>query len=76
MENTDKDRWMLVQPSCTALSTFNPLRKLVDKLKIQPPPDREYISLALGKSVLFAMFTVLFDQAIRPYSKISKRIKK
>jgi tyrosine aminotransferase len=36
--------------SLVAANTVNPIRSIVDNLKVKPNPDKEMISLALGKN--------------------------
>ncbi|CAH0388834.1 unnamed protein product [Bemisia tabaci] len=46
------DKWS-VKPSLIARSTFNPIRDIVDNLKIEPNPSKEFIPLSLGDPTVF-----------------------
>lgn len=48
IDNSNESVWKKVEISTTAANTSNPIRKLVDKLKISPPSEKDFISLALG----------------------------
>ena len=37
-----------IEPALVARRTQNPIRNIVDQLKVQPHPDKPMISLALG----------------------------
>lgn len=49
-----------------AENTFNPIRSIVDSMKITPNPDKPMISLSIGKIVtkllLFSQLKILFRQ--------------
>ena len=38
----------VIESSSTAKNTFNPIRNIVDKCKVNPNPDKKVISLSLG----------------------------
>jgi len=40
----------MIKASSTAKNTFNPIRNIVDKLKVDPNPEKKLISLSLGKN--------------------------
>jgi tyrosine aminotransferase len=42
-----------IQTSIVALRTKNPIRQIVDNLKVNPNPEKEFISLALGDPTTF-----------------------
>lgn len=50
IDNSNESIWKQVEISSTAANTSNPIRKLVDRLKISPPPGMDLISLALGSN--------------------------
>lgn len=43
-----KARWS-VKPSDMANNTFNPIRAIVDSMKVKPNPDKTMISLSIGE---------------------------
>jgi tyrosine aminotransferase len=45
-----------IKASKVSLRTRNPIRAIVDSLKVQPHPDKEFISLALGDPTTFGNF--------------------
>jgi tyrosine aminotransferase len=44
---------MELLPSVVAARTRNPIRQIVDNLKVHPNPEKEFISLALGDPTTF-----------------------
>lgn len=61
---TDNDRavktlgWNL-QPSTVARNVLNPIRQIVDGMKISPNPNKEMIPLTIGRfSRIIVMFSV------------------
>ena len=47
---------MDIPASTVSLSTRNPIRAIVDSLKVVPNPNKEFISLALGDPTVFGNF--------------------
>ncbi|XP_049642366.1 tyrosine aminotransferase [Suncus etruscus] len=47
-----KARWS-VQPSVMANKTFNPIRAIVDTMKVKPNPNKTTISLSIGDPTVF-----------------------
>lgn len=43
-----KKKWH-IPASKTAKETFNPIRAIVDTMKVQPNPDKKMIALSIGK---------------------------
>ena len=41
------------EASSTAKNTFNPIRNIVDRLKVQPNPGKALISVSLGDPTVF-----------------------
>ena len=54
MPNTEKSRstWP-VRASDFSKSTFNPIRSIVDSMKIEPHPDKHMIALSIGKDIFW-----------------------
>uniref|UniRef100_A0A8C6Z1X6 Tyrosine aminotransferase n=1 Tax=Nothoprocta perdicaria TaxID=30464 RepID=A0A8C6Z1X6_NOTPE len=50
-----KPRWA-VRASEMSKKTFNPVRAIVDSMKVEPNPKKAMISLSLGKTLLFFNF--------------------
>ena len=50
--NSDSN-WPMIKKSSVAQSTTNPIRNVVDRLKIPPNPEKEVISLGLGDPTMF-----------------------
>jgi hypothetical protein len=46
-----KRQWV-VRASDFAKSTFNPIRSIVDSMKLEPHPDKHMIALSIGKKLL------------------------
>lgn len=44
-----KARWS-VKPSDMSNKTFNPIRTIVDSMKVKPNPDKAMIALSIGES--------------------------
>ena len=42
-----------IEPSKTSLTTFNPIRQIVDSMVLTPNPSKTMISLGLGDPTLF-----------------------
>lgn len=38
-----------IEASYTALNTFNPIRRIVDGMRLTPHPEKELIRLTIGK---------------------------
>ena len=47
-QNGKRSKWT-VSGSDMAMRTHNPIRAIVDGLKLEPNPDKEFIALSLGK---------------------------
>ncbi|KAI9091884.1 pyridoxal phosphate-dependent transferase [Phlyctochytrium arcticum] len=47
-----------IKASKVSLRTRNPIREIVDNLKVKPNPEKEFISLALGDPTTFGNFNV------------------
>ena len=50
-----RKRWE-VPASEMAKRTFNPIRSIVDHMKIVPNPNKEMIKLSLGRILYFLLF--------------------
>jgi len=48
MSTAKRRRWH-IPASVTATSTFNPIRSIVDRMKITPNPEKQMIALSIGK---------------------------
>ncbi|CAF1190065.1 unnamed protein product [Adineta ricciae] len=48
MTNGMKGTWLPIQASRSARNTINPIRRIVDRMKISPNPAKEMISLSIG----------------------------
>lgn len=48
MSTAKRRRWH-VPASVTAKTTFNPIRSIVDRMKITPNPTKKMIALSIGK---------------------------
>jgi hypothetical protein len=46
--NGIKDVWLPIPASRSARNTINPIRRIVDRMKIAPNPSKEMISLSIG----------------------------
>lgn len=46
--NGTKDVWVPIPASRSARNTINPIRRIVDRMKISPNPSKEMISLSIG----------------------------
>ena len=46
--NGIKDVWLPIQASRSARNTINPIRRIVDRMKITPNPSKAMISLSIG----------------------------
>ena len=67
------DAWNIVA-STSALNTFNPIRSIVDQMKVQPNPDYEPIKLSIGEYLqylLLLLSTVTHSVIQSPQSKHS-----
>lgn len=52
-ENTRKittERHWNVKPSTFAVKTINPIRNIVQNLKVEPNPEKSFIPLSIGKN--------------------------
>ena len=47
-KHVDNGTWLPIQASRSARNTINPIRRIVDRMKISPNPDKEMISLSIG----------------------------
>jgi tyrosine aminotransferase len=56
-EQSQSRPWV-VPASDVSKRTKNPIRAIVDNLKVQPNPDKSYISLALGDPTVFGNFKI------------------
>jgi tyrosine aminotransferase len=54
LTNGNKDAWLPIQASKSAKNTVNPIRRIVDRLKISPNPAKEMISLSIGDPTHYA----------------------
>lgn len=54
-----RQRWE-VKPSELAINTVNPIRAIVDGMKLTPHPDKPMISLSIGKKS-FSDFIIIGD---------------
>lgn len=48
MSTAKRRRWH-IPASVTAKTTFNPIRSIVDRMKITPNPTKKMIALSIGK---------------------------
>jgi hypothetical protein len=48
LTNGIKDVWLPIQASRSARNTINPIRRIVDRMKIAPNPSKPMISLSIG----------------------------
>ncbi|CAF1051823.1 unnamed protein product [Rotaria sordida] len=48
MTNGIEKAWLPIQASRSARNTINPIRRIVDRMKINPNPAKEMISLSIG----------------------------
>ena len=48
MSTAKRRRWH-IPASVTAKTTFNPIRSIVDRMKITPNPEKQMIALSIGK---------------------------
>ncbi|KAI8391801.1 tyrosine aminotransferase [Radiomyces spectabilis] len=55
--SSDRAAWK-VQSSKVAKSAHNPIRKIVDSLKLDPNAQKEFISLSVGDPTIFGNFNV------------------
>lgn len=44
---------IVVESSSTAKNTFNPIRSIVDRIKVHPNPEKPLISVSLGDPTVF-----------------------
>lgn len=54
---SQKRRWD-VKVSKFATNTVNPIREIVDNLKLEPNPEKQMIALSIGK--FYILFSVIF----------------
>jgi tyrosine aminotransferase len=52
--NGTKDKWQPIPASKSARNTINPIRRIVDRMKINPNPSKEMISLSIGDPTHYA----------------------
>ncbi|KAF9953373.1 hypothetical protein BGZ65_004719 [Modicella reniformis] len=57
MSSHSRDSWK-VSSSIVSKRTSNPIRAIVDHIKVKPNPDKSMISLALGDPTLFGNFKI------------------
>jgi hypothetical protein len=58
-QRSQRSSWGSIQASYMAKNTHNPIRKIVDGMKLTPNPQKEMIALSIGEfsvSYLFAVF--------------------
>lgn len=48
LTNGNNEVWKPIQASRSARNTVNPIRRIVDRMKITPNPAKEMISLSIG----------------------------
>ena len=48
MSTAKRRRWF-IPASVTAKTTFNPIRSIVDRMKITPNPNKNMIALSIGE---------------------------
>lgn len=69
-----------IEPSDCALRTFNPIRSIVDWLKLPstPPPNKHLISLALGDPTAYAQRECRSENAFKilPHSATIEAVEK
>ena len=53
-----RKRWE-VPASSMAKKTFNPIRSIVDHMKIEPNPEKEMIKLSLGMTNIVQPYVIL-----------------
>lgn len=63
--NKNRTQWN-VKAADIAKFTYNPIRSIVEGLKIAPHPDKPMIALSIGESVVFVYlffqkFLIIFD---------------
>ncbi|KAJ3021762.1 hypothetical protein HKX48_007837 [Thoreauomyces humboldtii] len=47
-----------IKPSVVSMRTRNPIRAIVDNMKVKPNPEKDFISLALGDPTTFGNFNL------------------
>lgn len=50
MSTAKRRRWH-IPASVTAKTTFNPIRSIVDRMKITPNPEKQMIALSIGELI-------------------------
>ena len=49
----DEHHYPPITPSLSSLRTSNPIRKIVDHLKVDPHPEKKMIALSIGDPTVF-----------------------
>ena len=57
----------IVEASDIARNTFNPIRSIVDGMKLTPNPDKAMIALSIGKSCTFRALTRILKMQPKRY---------
>ena len=52
-QNSVSKQWGVIPASFMAKHTDNPIRKIVDGMKLTPNPDKDMIALSIGMSVAY-----------------------
>lgn len=60
MSTAKRRRWH-IPASVTAKTTFNPIRSIVDRMKITPNPEKQMIALSIGKLNIVCIITLIFS---------------
>lgn len=50
--------WPIVKKSQTAQDTTNPIRNIIDRLKVAPNPTKSVISLGLGRVYIVGLWSM------------------
>jgi len=53
-QNGVSKQWGIIPASFMAKNTDNPIRKIVDGMKLTPNPDKEMIALSIGTNVVYS----------------------
>ena len=56
--NNNNNGWTAIEPSKSSQAVSNPIRAIVDRLKIPKDPNKELISLSIGDPTVFGNLTV------------------
>ena len=63
-----------IKPSEVSIRTCNPIREVVDEMKIQPNPSKELINLSIGTSLLIFIGDPTIYGNFRVHSSIEEAI--